>query len=339
VRLLDEKLQNPYSFLAAKKIKQIISTTSLTDPQQKRQLYIMKELNNKLTKGNAIVTQADKGKTIVLIDANEYANKAQIFLTANKFSILTKDPTNKFQKQINQTMQQCNLIIDKRQIKHLTQKKPNPPPALKAQLKLHKKDIPIRPVINNRTAPAYKLAKYLTKALNHRITVNNHYNITNSINLANDFIRIDRSEKHRLITFDIQDLFVNVPIEETINITRQRLLHNNGRHTTQQTLALLTVVLNQNYFSFQQKIYQPNQGTVMGSQISRIIAEIFLQQYEDTHIKQLSDTKKIAYYARYVDDILIIYDETNISPQDINLYTENIHKNIKLNTSYEEKTP
>jgi len=39
IRLLDEKLQNPYRFLAAKKIKQIISTTSLTNPQQKRQLY------------------------------------------------------------------------------------------------------------------------------------------------------------------------------------------------------------------------------------------------------------------------------------------------------------
>ena len=62
IRLLDEKLQNPYRFLAAKKIKQIISTTSLTNPHQKRQLYIMKELNKKLTKGNAIVTQADKGK-------------------------------------------------------------------------------------------------------------------------------------------------------------------------------------------------------------------------------------------------------------------------------------
>jgi len=50
-------------------------------------------------------------------------------------------------------MQECNLIIDKRQIKHLTQKKATPP-KLKVQLKLHKTDIPIRPVINNRTAPA-----------------------------------------------------------------------------------------------------------------------------------------------------------------------------------------
>jgi hypothetical protein len=138
--------------------------------------------------------------------------------------------------------------------------------------------IPIRLVINNRTAPAYKFAKYLTKALNHRINLNNHYNITNSINLANDLIRIDISENHRLITFDIQDLYVNVPMEETINITRQRPLHNNGSHTTQQMLALLTVVLNQHYFSFQQTIYQPNQGIAVGSLISGIIAEIFLQQ-------------------------------------------------------------
>ena len=72
--------------------------------------------------------------------------------------------------------------------KTLNTKETNPP-ALKAQLKLHKKDIPIRLVINNRTAPAYKFAKYLTKALNHRINLNNHYNITNSINLANDLIR------------------------------------------------------------------------------------------------------------------------------------------------------
>ena len=69
-------------------------------------------------------------------------------------------------------------------------------------------------------------------------------------------------------------------------------------------LALLTVVLNQNYFLFQQKIYQPNQGIAMGSPISGTIAEIFLQ-YEDAYKTTLRH-QKIAYYARYVDDILII---------------------------------
>jgi len=45
----------------------------------------------------------------------------------------------------------------------------------------------------------------------------------------------------------------------------------------------------------------------MGSPISSTIAEIFLQHMESTLIKQLFDTKNIAFYTRYVDDILLIY--------------------------------
>jgi hypothetical protein len=73
----------------------------------------MKELNKKLTTENAIVTQADKGKSIVIIDSKEYSKKLHSFLIANNFNTLTKDPTDKFQKLINKTMQECNSIIDK----------------------------------------------------------------------------------------------------------------------------------------------------------------------------------------------------------------------------------
>jgi len=127
----------------------------------KRQLHIMKELNKKLATENAIITQADKGKTIVILNSDEYSGKVPIFLAANNFSTLTKHPTDKLRKE------KCNLIIDKRQIKFLTQKKTSPP-FLKAQLKLHKIGIPIRPVINNRTALAYKLAKHLAKTINQK---------------------------------------------------------------------------------------------------------------------------------------------------------------------------
>jgi len=101
-----------------------------------------------------------KEKTIVIINYNEYSEKVKSFLLANNFNTMTKDPTDKFQKSIHKPMQNCNLIIDKCWVKHLFQKKPVPP-NLKAQLKLHKIGIPIRPVINNRTALAYKLVKYL----------------------------------------------------------------------------------------------------------------------------------------------------------------------------------
>ena len=100
-------------------------------------------------------------------------------------------------------------------------------------------------------------------------------------------------------------------------------------------LSLLKAILSQNYFMFQQKIYQPAQGISMGSPISSLTAEIFLQHYEDTYIKQLLDMKNIALYVRYVDDILVIHDTTKINLHTINTYMNKIH-NIKLNPTYEE---
>jgi hypothetical protein len=71
---------------------------------------------------------------------------------------------------------------------------------------LHKIDIPIRPVINNKTASSYKLAKHLNKIINQYITLNNSYNVTNSTNLAHDLIKLKLHENHRMITYDIKDL-------------------------------------------------------------------------------------------------------------------------------------
>ena len=65
----------------------------------------------------------------------------------------------------------------------------------------------------------------------------------------------------------------------------------------------------------------------MGSPISSLIAEIFLQNYEDKNIKQFLEAKSIIFYVRYVDDILIIFDKTKISSQNINTH---------INPTYEE---
>ena len=65
---------------------------------------------------------------------------------------------DKYQKLITKTLKHSDLIVNKKQKKYLTQKKPQPPD-LRAQIKLHKPSQPIRPVVNNRNAPAYKISK------------------------------------------------------------------------------------------------------------------------------------------------------------------------------------
>jgi hypothetical protein len=55
---------------------------------------VLKGLNKKLTRENAIVTHADKGKTIVIISSNEYFEKVNSFLSVNNFKTLRTPLTN-----------------------------------------------------------------------------------------------------------------------------------------------------------------------------------------------------------------------------------------------------
>jgi hypothetical protein len=58
-----------------------------------------------------------------------------------------------------------------------------------------------------------------------------------------------------MITFDIKDLYVNIPIDETLDIIKVRLLQNNNTQITHQILSLLRAILSQNYFTFQHKFF------------------------------------------------------------------------------------
>jgi len=99
---------------------------------------------------------------------------------------------------------------------------------------------------------------------------------------------------------------------------------------------LIQTILNQNYFSFQNKIYQPEKGVSMGSPISNTIAEIFLQNLEQSYLKQLLDANNIIFYTRYVDDILIIYNITHIMPEIFNDQINKIHTNLHFTPTDEQ---
>ena len=162
-------------------------------------------------------------------------------------------------------------------------------------------------------APTYKLPKHLVKLLNTHITLKNYYNVTNSTNLATELTHLVINENYRLITYDIKDLFVGIPTGEVIGITKSVLAKNNNTKTTKQIIDLMRLVLSQNYFMFQNRIYQAKKGVTMGFPISSIIAEIFIQHPEDAHIKYLLFNSNIIFYTWYVDDIQIIYDTKKLT--------------------------
>jgi hypothetical protein len=141
-----------------------------------------------------------------------------------------------------------------------------------------------------------------------------------------------------MITYDVKDLYVNIPIDETLKITESQLLKNNNKHKTKQIITILKTILAQNYFTFHDSIYHPNKDVAMGSPISGTMAEIFLQYIENRHLKQLLDSKNIIFYTRYVDDIFITYDTTRITAGSIHNYNNSVHNCLQLNPTHENNT-
>ena len=117
--------------------------------------------------------------------SEEYNKKVHNILNENNFQKLQKDPTHKYQKLTTKTLQHSDLITNKKQKKYLTQKKPQPPD-LRAQVKLYKPGQPIRPVVKDRNAPAYKISKLLVNKLNNLLNLRNHYIINDYTALASD---------------------------------------------------------------------------------------------------------------------------------------------------------
>ena len=124
------------------------------------------------------------------------------------------------------------------------------PPTLKAQLKIHKPGIPIRPVVNNRRAPTYKAPKKPKPYPKPTSPSRKTYTVENSTKLANDLIKITLKDSQRLITLDIKDVYVNIPIHEALMNTRAQL-HKHDRTLTDQICTLLEAILNQELFHLQ----------------------------------------------------------------------------------------
>jgi hypothetical protein len=108
-----------------------------------------------------------------------------------------------------------------------------------------------------------------------------------------------------MITYDIKDLYVNIPTYETIKIAKIQLLKNDDKQKTKQIITILKTILEKNHFVFQDMIYHPNKEVAVGSSISGTMAELFPQYTENMHIKQMLDSKNIIFSTRYADDILI----------------------------------
>ena len=88
-------------------------------------------------------------------------------------------------------------------------------------------------------------------------------------------------------------------IAKSLLLSKSTLNHE----TVDELINLTKVILEQNYFTFDNKYYLQRDGLAMGSPLSGILAEIYLNHIETNEILSTKNKhyKKFLFYRRYVD--------------------------------------
>jgi hypothetical protein len=145
----------------------------------------MKSIQTKLKENDAMITTADKGNSIVILPTPQYNSKIQDFTDKNKFQSSTKNPTERFQNQIRRTINHCTTLIPRDSKWKYVNLNPSAP-TIKGLIKLHKPDQPIRPVVNWRDTPAYKLSQLLTTKIRQFSSLLYTFNVKNTTELIRE---------------------------------------------------------------------------------------------------------------------------------------------------------
>ncbi|KAI5631461.1 reverse transcriptase (RNA-dependent DNA polymerase) domain-containing protein [Phthorimaea operculella] len=290
---------------------------------------IIKNIKNKIKENNLIVTKADKGNTVIITTKEEYTNKVDDFLKSGQFQVLKKDPTEIYNREVKNTVNSCESILQHTKPHFLIQMNPTPP-RLHGYYKLHKEDQPIRPVVSYTGAPAYKLAKLANHLYKKLTKFKPTHTVENSIDLIQKIDNIIVPSQAKLVSFDVKNLFPSVPVKDCLKIIDETLC--NSSLEAQEVIdleAILRICLEQNYFLWEGKTYKQIDGLAMGSPLSPLCADIYMDDFEKSVLKS-KFKEHIQYWYRYVDDILCLWTGSNETLQELLVHMNSINHNIQL---------
>jgi hypothetical protein len=109
-------------------------------------------------------------------------------------------------------------------------------------IKIHKDNVTIRPTVNWKESPAYKLLKFMVKTLQSYITLPYAFNPTNTHTLTKDLKEIKCGNNTKLASFDISNMYTNVPIVDVLKIIDTELSHNRTNTSVKKNKSFITSI-------------------------------------------------------------------------------------------------
>ena len=191
--------------------------------------------------------------------------------------------------------------------------------------KIHKALVDGLPQIGS---PTYKIAKYLLDFISP--ITKNEYTLKDSF----EFVSMINKQDHKffICSYDIDFLFTNLPLEETIEIViknvfgRKRKINGLSKSDFRDLLKLTTMGT---VFYFNGNYHKQLDGVAIRSPLGPALANAFLCHHERKWLRECPVAYAPIFYKRYIDDIFVLLKSEN-HVNNLLFYLNSKHSNIRF---------
>ena len=111
---------------------------------------------------------------------------------------------------------------------------------------------------------------------------------------------ITLTPEETLVSFEVSALFTSVPVAQAVSVTKTRLeendtLHERTKLTVEDIVDILDLVLSTTYFMYNEYFYKQTHGAAMGSPGSPIVANLYMEHFEQLSLETVFYTAHRAY--------------------------------------------
>ena len=250
---------------------------------------LIKMTQKYLKNNNLIAVPFDKGVGICLMSIESYNQKLGEILKLPQFEKMTKQRTNakEFVLKEEEDIVKClKELLNEEQIsqKAFDMLKPvgSKPPRLYGLAKVHKKDIPVRPVLSMPGSAYHKIGKFLAQFVSHVPECNIN---TSSKHISDKIKSVHLDEGEELISFDVVSLYTNVPVIESIEDCANLLYNPRATHGTpcfsKETFITLAKLACCNVMMLTNDgFYRQIEGLAMGAPLAPYLANAWLSKFD-----------------------------------------------------------
>jgi len=281
-----------------------------------------------LKENNLLAVPFDKGIGICVMKKDAYNKKLDAILQLPQFAkvVMRKKAKHPVLKEEDRIINMLKKMKQDGSIDESLYEKIRPrgsqPPRLYGLAKIHKNEIPVRPVLSMPGSAYHRIgiqvAEWLAKVPECRINSSTKQvsDQVNTIQLADD---------EELVSFDVSSLYTNVPVMEAINVCAD-LLFKEGTvkpPVDKETFIALAKIASCNVvMATHDGLYKQVDGLAMGSPPAPHLANGWMSQFDSS----IQGDAKL--FTRYMDDILreIKRDEIEHKLWEIN----NLHINLSF---------